>query len=72
MADDLTTVDVGFDRVEAELIAARVRAEEFRVELLLMDSAGNAPGLVALQEHRLLVARADADLVRELAAADFA
>lgn len=59
MADDeLIEIELGFDRLEAQLIAAQCEGADIQVELRLMDNSGQAPGLSALQAHRLLL-RAD-------------
>ena len=59
MADDeLIEIELGFDRLEAQLIAAQCEGADLRVELRLMDNSGQAAGLSALQAHRLLL-RAD-------------
>ena len=56
---ELIEIELGFDRIEAEVIAARCRTDGLRVELRLMDNGGQAPGLLALQAHRLIAHRDD-------------
>ena len=63
MADDVVAIELGLDLTAALLITERVKSSGYRVEFLRMDAAGNAPGFAALQQHRLLVRRADADEV---------
>ena len=66
MADEVIEIELGFDRMEAQLIAARCEAADLTVGLRLMDNHGQAPGLAALQAHRLLVRAADQAQVRSI------
>lgn len=63
---DLVTIRVGSNRWEAHLIAEACRAEGIRVELLTGDDSGIDPHLGMIQGHRLLVAAADEDRVRQI------
>lgn len=63
---DLVTIKVGSNRWEAHLIAEACRAEGIRVELLTGDDSGVDPHLGMIQGHRLLVAAADEERVREI------
>lgn len=62
--DDLVSIDVGFDRFQAHLLAEACRAEGCSVELLTMDDNGQVPGLPALLPHRLLVHESELATVR--------
>lgn len=64
----LTQVPVGYDRLAAQLLAARCQGAGLSVKLLTMDESGNAPGITALQEHMLLVREDDLPAVSELLA----
>ena len=63
---DLVEFEVGYDRFAAQAIAAECEARGRRVELLTMDNAGQSPGLLALQPHRIIAEAADADAVGEI------
>ena len=57
--DEIVTIELGFDRFEAHLLAEACRAEGCTVELLTMDDLGQAPGRLAGMPHRLLVWRSE-------------
>lgn len=63
---DLVAVPVGYERTAATLIAARCEATGIPVRLLTMDDNGQAPGILALTEHRILVRRGDLERVSTL------
>lgn len=63
---DLVEFEVGYDRFAAQAIAAECEARGRRVELLAMDNAGQSPGLLALQQHRIIAEADDADAVSEI------
>ena len=69
MADDLIDIELGFDRLEALMIAGRCEAEGLRVGLRLMDDNGQAPGLTALQPHRMTIHEHDSAAVQAIVAA---
>jgi hypothetical protein len=64
---DLVAVPVGYERVAATLLAAQCEEAGIPVRLLTMDDNGQALGILALTEHRLLVRRVDHDRVVALA-----
>lgn len=66
--DDVVSVDVGFDRFHAELLAEACRQEGCVVELLTMDDSGTSPGLPAGMPHRLLVRRSEREKVQAVLA----
>jgi len=63
---ELIEFEVGYDRFIAQAIIAECEATGHRVQLLTMDNAGQAPGRLALQEHRVIAEAADAELVLEI------
>ena len=62
---ELLSIPVGYDRAQVFVVVAALRSDGVRVEMLQMDEQGLAPGIAALQQHRLLIRAEDLDLVRE-------
>lgn len=69
MVDDLLTIRIGGDRVEAQLVAEERRATGIGVELPTDDASEVRPHLGIAQAHRLLVSASDADRERAIMAA---
>ncbi len=67
MSVEPVRVELGYDRFEAIAIANEAKARGYKVELLLMDSNGLAPGLSALEPHVLLSLPDQAEAVSEIA-----
>lgn len=63
---DLVEFEVGNDRFAAQGITAECAAAGRRVELLTMDSAGQTPGGLALQPHRIIAEAGDAEAVHDI------
>jgi len=64
--EKLRTVDLGFDRFRAQLLAAACENDGLHVELLIMDDNGVAPGYTDLTPHKLLVRADDVERVGEV------
>ena len=67
--DEIVRLELGFDRFEAQIIAAACTDAGLAVELLLMDESGNTPGRMALQPHCLLVRASELEEVRAILSA---
>ena len=63
---DLVDLEVGYDQFVAQAIAAECEAHGYAVRLLTMDNAGQSPGLLALQPHRILGLVDDAEAIRQI------
>lgn len=63
---EFAELDVGPDRIEAELVAAACRAEGLRVELLTADDEGTFPMWGLIQHHRLLIRAEDRERVESV------
>lgn len=63
---DLVALEVGYDQLVAQAIAAECEAHGYAVQLLSMDNAGQSPGLLALQPHRILGLVDDAEAIRQI------
>jgi hypothetical protein len=65
-SDHVTDLEVGYDRFVAQAIAAECDANGLAVQLLTMDNAGQSPGILALQPHRVLSRVDDAEAVQQI------
>jgi hypothetical protein len=65
--DDLVSIDVGFDRFHAQLLAEACRAEGCTVELLVDDLA-TATGQLVGMPNRLLVRRSEVETIEAIIA----
>lgn len=63
---DLVDLEVGYDRFVAQAIATECENRGYAVRLLTMDNAGQSPGLLALQPHRILGLVDDAEAIRQI------
>jgi hypothetical protein len=63
---DLEYIDIGGNRVQAELITRACREAGFHVELIPADDTGLFPTGGFIQRHRLLVRSADRAKVEQI------
>ena len=66
--DDVVTMELGVDAIQAHLIAEACRAEGMKVELLMMDESTRAVGMAPIVPHKMLVQPGDVERVVEIAA----